>query len=45
MTNICSNIAGVVTRWVERKAPYAINTMAKLTYKAVPGRPRWQRMT
>ena len=35
MTNICSNIAGVVTRWVERKAPYAINTMAKLTYKAV----------
>ncbi|MGD0622936.1 MAG: hypothetical protein ABSA82_10840 [Thermacetogeniaceae bacterium] len=35
MTSICSDIAGVVTRWVERNAPYAINTMANLTYKAV----------
>jgi hypothetical protein len=35
MTSICSNIAGVVTRWVERNAPYAITTMANLTYKAV----------
>ncbi len=35
MTSICSNIAGVVTRWVERNAPYAINAMATLTYKAV----------
>ena len=35
MTSICSDIAGVVTRWMERSAPYAINTMANLTYKAV----------
>ncbi len=35
MSSVCSNIAGVVTRWVERNAPYAINAMANLTYKAV----------
>ena len=35
MSSICSNIAGVVTKWVERNAPNAINAMANLTYKAV----------
>jgi hypothetical protein len=35
MSSICGNIAGVVTKWVERNAPNAINAMANLTYKAV----------
>ena len=35
MSSICSNIAGVVTKWVERNAPNAINVMANLTYKVV----------
>jgi hypothetical protein len=35
MRSICSNFAGVVTRWVEQNAPSAINAMANLTYKAV----------
>jgi hypothetical protein len=35
MSSVCSNIAGAVTKWVEQNAPYAINTMANLSYKAV----------
>jgi hypothetical protein len=35
MSSFCSNITGVLTRWVERNAPYAISAMANLTYKAV----------
>ena len=35
MSSICSNFAGAVTKWVERNAPSAINTMANLTYRVV----------
>jgi len=35
MASVCSDIACVVTRWVEQNAPYAISAMANLTYKAV----------
>lgn len=35
MASICSNVANVVTRWVERNSPYVINTMDNLTYTVV----------
>jgi hypothetical protein len=43
MSSICSDIAGVMTGWVERSAPYLINTMANLTYKAVRTGCNWTR--
>ncbi len=43
MAGTCSNVANVVTRWVERNSPYVINVMANLTYTVVRTGCDWTR--